>query len=193
MSAADVGGTAIECAGFAVVTVENAPGTALTALAMVIDGAGVVVRAVSTVGLVDAAEVGVAEVFGAGVAVVAAKRIATGALPSGAEVFGSADVTVVARGCVGQVDTARFGFAAVVGARVAVVTVRGDAASASPLLAALADGAGGAIVAGEARVGRDDAAGTGCGSAECGQAESIRACWSGALHHRFGHDFAEMG
>ena len=150
--------TGIDCADVAVVAVLRRSADTASGLAVVIDGARIVVGAEAGGGCVRAASGGdVAEVQRTGIAVIAVKDRRAHAFALGAGILHGAGVLVVAVAVPGNVGAARGGRAVVEGADVVVVAgefSRRDALS----VGAFVDGCARIVVVAGERVERIDAA-----------------------------------
>jgi len=117
------------------------------AAASVVGGAGITVVARDVVVDVHATSLRIANVVGTDIAVVTVGRRAPDTRPIGAGVAGGAGVAVAARGRIVGVRAASGRVTVVVGADVAIVAVRRQAAHARPPTAGVVGGAGVAVVA----------------------------------------------
>ena len=108
-------------AGIQIVTVEGEPRNTLSRLAIIVNGARVAVRTGCLDILDFASPFRQAEVFGAGVAIVAFESAGTDAITEDTVVPGCATVVIVTSSLIGCMDTAHSGIAKVVGADVGIV------------------------------------------------------------------------
>jgi len=140
-------GAGIIGTGIAVIAIEGLPWETNSLVAVVCHGADVAVIAWGGVVLVEAAFLGMAVVFRAGVRVVTVERQALRAGSICAGIPGRARVTIVAGKLIVQVQTSLEGVAGIVGARVGVVAVQGACGNAGSLLAVVTLGARVSIIA----------------------------------------------
>ena len=113
----------------------------------VVDGARVFIVAGAGCRLVLAAALRKADVFGAGIAVIAFKAAVAEALPLVADIFDGAGVEVVAGRLIEGVDTAGLGITAIVGTDVTVVALQCTLAQAGSVAAEVTGGASITVVA----------------------------------------------
>ncbi len=148
---------AVESADFVIVAVKHSATGTLPGLALVLYRAGIAIGAGRRIGVVDTADIRIAEVIGALVSIVAAKLVAAYATALIALVVYSADITIIA-GCeVGCMRAAKLRVAAIISTEIPIVAIGGHATCANAILATLPDRAGVCVVTGKAFVCRHHA------------------------------------
>ena len=180
-------------AGIIIVALERPRADADSRDTMVSSGAGIGVVAKGGVGAIVAARNGVTTVVCANIAIIAVLGSTGGTRACLADIGEGADVAVLARNCVVQVLAASVRVAAVISAKIAVVTVGRDSGQTDTFDAEVTDGAGIAIVTGKTLVVRDQGTLARDGVAGGLEAGSIGTRGVGALHHALGDYSALVG